>query len=69
MITILSLLIITTVNGITLPPEIMLSHQCRRDVMELRFLMATMPGARLDKDGETVASIECRPYRIKGPTS
>lgn len=68
MTTILSLLIITTASGLTLPPEIMLSHQCWRDVMELRFIMATMPGARLEKDGRAIVSIECRPYRIEGPT-
>jgi hypothetical protein len=65
MTSILALLIITTVSG-TEHAHLMLSHQCRQDIILLNNIAREIEpdDAFLDVDGEKIISMECRPYRM-----
>ena len=65
MTSILALLVITTASG-SEHAHLMLSHQCRQDVLLLRAMASEMSpvAAYLDKDGERIVSLECRAYRM-----
>ena len=61
---ILALLIITTASG-SEHAHLMLSHHCRQDVAVIRAMAEELPApAYLDKEGERIISLECRPYRM-----
>lgn len=64
MTSILAMLIITTASG-SEHAFLMLSHHCRQDVAVIRAMAEEIPApAYLDKEGERIISLECRPYRI-----
>ena len=61
---ILALLIITTASG-SEHAHLMLSHQCRQDVLLLSAVARqTEAPAYLDVDGDRIVSLECRAYRM-----
>jgi len=61
---ILALLVITTASG-SEHAHLMLSHQCRQDVLLIKAMADDLAtDSYLDVDGEKIISMECRPYRI-----